>query len=148
MASAPILRCGRPVDCEHTENLVLRLPRHVGDLVDEQRAAVRFLQRTDFVALRAVRLLDTEQLNFHPLGRDRGGVDDDERSGGARREPMQRAGGKLLAGTRGADDEDAAVGRRHPLDGLAELVDGGGAADQRAWNRGKRLELADFAFET
>ena len=73
---------------QHAQDLVLRLARHVGDLVDEQRAAMRFLERADLALLRAVRGLDAEQLDLHALRRDGGGVDDDERP--ARRAPRAR----------------------------------------------------------
>ena len=99
---------------QHAQNLVLRLARHVGDLVDEQRAAMRLLERADLAALRAVAGLDAEQLDLHVLRRDGGGVDDDERSVGARRERVNGAGGELLAAAGRADDQDAAVGRRRP----------------------------------
>jgi len=49
------------------QDLVLGVARHVGDFVDEQRAAVRLLQRTHFALLRAVALLDAEQLDLHAL---------------------------------------------------------------------------------
>ena len=71
---------------QHAQDLVLRLARHVGDLIDEQRAAMGFLERADLAALRAVADLDAEQLDLHVLRRDRGGIDDDERPVGARRE--------------------------------------------------------------
>ena len=115
---------------QHAQDLVLRLARHVGDLVDEQRAAMRLLQRADLALLGAVRLLDAEQLDLHALRRDRGGVDDHERPVARGRQRVQMARGQLLAGARGADDQDAAVGRRDLLDRLAELIDRRRSADQ------------------
>ena len=79
----------------------MRLARHVGDLVDEQRAAVSLFERADLAALRAVARLDAEQLDLHVLRHDGGGVDHDERSGGARGQRMNGARGKLLAAARG-----------------------------------------------
>ena len=76
---------------QHAQDLVLGLARHVGDLVDEQRAAVGLLQRADLALLGAVGLFDAEQLDLHALGRDRGGVDDDKRPFGAA--PTARADG-------------------------------------------------------
>ena len=52
---------------ENAEHLALRFARHVGDFVDEQRAAMRFLERADLAGLRAVGLLHAEQLHFHAL---------------------------------------------------------------------------------
>ena len=63
---------------QNPQDLVLRLARHVADLVDEQRAMVRFFKSAHPAALRAVRGFDAEQLGFHVLGRDRGRVDDNE----------------------------------------------------------------------
>ena len=39
---------------QHAQDLVLGLARHVGDLVDEQRAAVRLFQRADLALLRRI----------------------------------------------------------------------------------------------
>ena len=75
-------------------------------------------------------LLDAEQLDLHPLRRDGGGVDDDEGRGRAIGQRMDGARGELLAGARGPDDEDAAVGRGDLLDGVAQMVDRAGAADE------------------
>ena len=86
---------------ENAQDLALRLPRHVGDLVDEQRAEMGLLERADLALLAAVRLLDAEQLDLHPLRRDGGGVDDDEGRGRAVGQRMDGARGQLLAGARG-----------------------------------------------
>ena len=90
--------------------------------------------------LPAVAALDAEQFDFHPLRRDRGGVDHDERASPA---PNGRGwcAPQFLAGAGGADDEDAAVGRRDLLDRLAQLIDGGRASDQRRGRRRVLLEL-------
>ena len=70
----------------------------------------------------AVDRLRAEQLDLHALGRDRGGVEHDERPGGARRQLVDRARDQFLAGAGRAGDHDAAVGRRDLLDHLAEMV--------------------------
>src|SRR5690606_1503683 len=85
---------------QHPQNLVLRLARHVGDLVDEQTAAMRLLERADLARLAAVRLLDAEQFDLHALGGDGGGVDDDEWPLRAFGEIMDRARGEFLARSR------------------------------------------------
>ena len=122
---------------QHAQNLVLRLARHVGDFVDEQRAAMRLFQRADLAALRAVAGLDAEQFDLHVLRRDGGGVDHDERPVGARRMRVNGARGELLAAARGADDQDAAVGRRDLLDGLAQLIGGRRMADDASTPAGR-----------
>ena len=71
---------------QHAQDLVLRLARHIGDVVDEQRAAMRLFQRAELAPVRAVGLIDAEQFDFHALRRDRGGIDDDEGTAGARRQ--------------------------------------------------------------
>ena len=126
---------------QHAQNLVLGLARHVGDFVDEQRAAMGLFQRAGLARLLAIGLLDAEQFDFHPLRRDRRGVDDDERSLGAGRGIVQRARGQFLAGAGRADDQDAAVGLGGALDGLAQLVHAGRAAGQRARGRRQLLEF-------
>jgi hypothetical protein len=50
---------------------------------------------------------------------------------GAAGQLVERARRQFLAGARGADDENAAIGRRHPLDGLAQLACDGGFSHQR-----------------
>jgi len=56
-----------------------------------------FFQRAGFSRLLAIGLLDPEHLDFHPLRRDRRGVDDDERSFGPGRGVMQRPRRQFLA---------------------------------------------------
>ena len=63
---------------QHAQDLVLRLARHVSDVVDEQRAAMRLFERAGLAPFRAVGLVDTEQFDFHAFRRDRGGVDHDK----------------------------------------------------------------------
>src|SRR6202453_339792 len=45
---------------QHPQDLVLSLARHIGDFVDEQRAAMGLFERADFPALRAIARLDAE----------------------------------------------------------------------------------------
>ncbi len=73
---------------QDAQDLALRLPRHVRDLVEVERAAMRFLERADLPAL-SVAALDAEELALHVLGRDRGRVDGDE---GARRARLTGCG--------------------------------------------------------
>ncbi len=60
---------------------------------------------------------------------------------------MDDAGGQLLAGAGCAADEDAAVGRRHAVDGLAQLVDGRRLADHVGAEAGALAQLLDLALE-
>ena len=55
------------------------------------------------------------------------------------------ARGKLLAGARRTDDQDAAVGGRDLLDDLAQLIDHGRPADQLRGERRVLLEVAHLA---
>ena len=104
------------------EDLVLGLARHVGDFVEVERAAMSFLEGAD-LACQAIDLLGAEELVLHALGRDRGGVEDDERPRGAGRQFVNGAGRQFLAGAGRPGNHDAAVGRRDFLDELAELID-------------------------
>jgi hypothetical protein len=101
---------------QDAQDLVLRLARHVGDLVDEQRAAMRLFERADLAFLGAVMGLDTEHFRLHPLRRDGGGIYDHERALRAAGLGVQRARGQFLAGAERADDQHPAVGRCHLLD--------------------------------
>ncbi len=64
---------------EHAQDLALRLQRHVGDLVDVERAAVRLLERAD-LARAAGAVLGAEQLLLDAVGRHGRGVEHDERA--------------------------------------------------------------------
>ena len=75
----------------------MRFTRQIGDIVDEQRAAMRLFQRARLAAFQAIGLLDAEQFHLHPLGRDRGGIDDDEGAVGPARQLMDRARRQFLA---------------------------------------------------
>ncbi len=90
---------------------------------------------------------DAEQLDLHVLRHDGGGVDDDERPVGARRQRVNGTRGKLLAAARRTDDQNAAVGRPHFLDGLPQLIGGGRTADQRRGERTELFQLFDLALE-
>ena len=132
---------------EHAQDAVLGLARHVGDLVDVERAAMRLLERADAAAARpppasmpkssasmfsgviVAALMTTNG----PLAR-------------ADSACMVRAR-QLLAGARRAGDHDAGVGRRHPLDRLAELVDGRRMADDPARLDGTGAQIPDLALE-
>ena len=82
---------------------------------------MRFFQSPDLAALGAVADLHAEKLDLHVFRHDGGGIDDDERSVGARRERVNGAGGELLAAAGGADDQHPAIGRPDFLHDLPEM---------------------------
>ena len=94
---------------QNSQNLVLGLARHVGDLVDKQRAAVRLFQCADLAALPVGHLFHAEQLELHALRHHRRRIDHDERPVGASGLGVDGTRGQLLARARRADDENAAV---------------------------------------
>ena len=96
---------------------------------------------------RAVADLDAEKLDLHVFRHDGGGIDDDERSVGARRERVNGAGGELLAAAGGADDQHPAIGRPDFLHDLPELIHRRRSSDQRRGQRTELLELTHLALE-
>src|SRR5262249_5208985 len=103
---------------ERAEQVRLQRERQLADLVEEQRASVRALERADVLLLGAGEraALVAEQLARDERWRERAAVDRDERLGGARSEIVERAGDQLLAGAGLADDEHADVALRGALD--------------------------------
>ena len=89
---------------------------------------MRLLQRPD-LARGAGAVFGAKQLLLDAVWRHRRRVEDDEGGIGPRGLHVNDAGGKLLARARGAADQNAAVGGRHAIDRVAELVDGRGLAD-------------------
>ena len=108
---------------QHAQDLVLRLPRHVGDFVDEQRAAMGLLERADLAASEPFDCSTPNNSTSIRSGVIAAALMTTNGPLGARRQRVDRARGQFLAGAGRADDQDAAVGRRHLLDGLAQLVD-------------------------
>ncbi len=131
---------------EHAQDPTLRVARHVGDFVEVERAAMRFLERTD-APRAALAALDAEQLGLHRVGRDHRRIERHERAAGARGGGVQRARGKLLARARCARDHYAGVGRRDAVDRLAELIDGDRGADDAACLPRPRFEVTHFSLE-
>src|ERR1700691_5506285 len=81
---------------QDAQDLALRFLRHVGDLVEIERTAVRFFERADLAAAPLL-AFDAKELDLHHLRGDRRRIDDDERPGGACRRLMDAARYKLLA---------------------------------------------------
>ena len=100
------------------QHLRLRRQAHIADFVEKQRAAVRQLELAGAIGERAgeAPLHVAEQLAFDQLRRNRGTVDRDERTGGARAERVNRARDELLAGAVIAGDQDARRRGRDLLD--------------------------------
>ena len=111
----------------------LRLERHVADLVEEQRAALRLLEAPGRACRRAGEgaLLVAEQLALDQLARDRRHVDRDERAVAALAVVVQRAGDQLLAGAALAGDQHGEVGVHQPGDDAVDLLHRRRAADER-----------------
>ncbi len=95
--------------------------------------------------MRARSILDAEEFFFHALGRHGGGAQDDERTTSALGHGMQAARRKLLAGAHGAGDQDAAIGGRDLLQGLAQLAHGHRRAQQFDIGAGAALEFLILA---
>ena len=96
--------------------------RDVGDLVEEERAAVGELEAADAIGLGVgERAADvSEQLALEDAFGESAGVDRDERPVGARRSRVQPAGDDFLAGAVLAGDEHVGVGRRDLLEQAAD----------------------------
>ena len=119
---------------EHAQQLDLQVRRHLGDLVEEQRAAVRALEETLMLPFcaREAALLVPEQLAFDQVGGDRTAVDGDERAIAAPAEVMHGARDELFAGSALAGDEHAECRAGHPRDLLVHRLHRRRAAPQVA----------------
>ncbi len=96
------------------QQLGLQARIHLADFVEQQRAAIGFLELADAPCDGAGEgaLLVAEQLGFQQVLRDRGAVDGDEGLFGAGRASMDVAGEDFLAGAAFAGDQNRGVGRR------------------------------------
>ena len=125
------------------QQLHLRGRRHLGDLVEEQRAVVGELETAlaafDGAGERA--FLVTEQFALEQGVGNGGAVDRDVRRVGARAQLVERLGDELLAGAGLAADQHRRVGRRGVLDHLIDLAHLGALADHRA----ERAVFAELA---
>jgi hypothetical protein len=108
---------------------------------------MRLFEGARFAAFQAVGLIDAEQFCFHPVRRNRGRVNDHERTIRASRQLMERARGEFLARSRGADDQHAAICRRHAFDCLSQLGNRRRMANQRPLHWRQLFELLDLAFK-
>ncbi len=104
---------------EHAQQLALRVDGHFGQLIQHQGAAFRLLEQPRLVRVRAGEgaFHVTEQFALDELARQRGTIDLDARTLGARAQAVDQIGDNFLAGPALAGDQDGHVGRRNPLDG-------------------------------
>jgi len=119
------------VTLEDAEELGLGGQRRVGDLVQEQRAAVGQLEApllADHGPGERPPLV-TEQLVLEEVGRERRAVDRDVPVARAGRQLVDGPGHQLLAGAALAEDEDVGVGPRHRLHEGEDLLHGGAGPD-------------------
>ena len=119
---------------EHAQQVHLHVGRHLGDLVEEQRAAVGALEAAAVLPRRAGEraLLVAEQLGLDQVRRDGAAVDGDERAAAALAAIVDRPGDELLARSRLAYDEDRGRRGRHLLDHRVHGSHGRGAAVELA----------------
>src|SRR5712692_10057323 len=109
---------------QDTQQLGLEIRRHLADLVQQQRAALRHLEQDFLVHRRAGEraLLVAEELRLDEILRDGRAVDLDERPFGALAVVVHRVGDQLLAGAVLALDENVRFAGRHALDQLEEIL--------------------------
>ena len=117
---------------DDAQQLDLHVQRQVGDLVQEQRAALGGLDQALLVGDRAgeAALLVAEQLALHQLGRDRAAVHRHERPVAARAGIVDQVRDQLFAGAGLAIDMYRRLAARDTLDHLAQLLHRARAAQQ------------------
>ena len=103
---------------DHAQQLGLLAERHVGDFVEEERAAVGELEAADAIDLRVGEraLHVAEELRLEDALGHAAGVDRHHRTVGARRHGVQRLRDQALAGAVLAGDEDVGVRRADARD--------------------------------
>ena len=119
---------------QHPQQARLQRRRHVADLVQEQRAAVRLLEAPDVALAGAgegARLV-AEQLRLQQFSGDRRGVERDEWAARAWRFAVQRARHQFLAGAGLTRDQHADRRLRQSPDRAEQLAHGRRAAEQFA----------------
>ena len=115
---------------EDAQELRLLLERDVGDLVEEERAAVGELEAADAIGFGVGEgAADvSEELALEDAFGESAGVDGYERPVGARRRRVEPAGDDFLAGAVLAGDEDVGVGGRDLFEEAADGLHGAGVA--------------------
>ena len=142
-----------PVDhplLERAQQLGLEPDVHLGDFVEQQRAAVGLLEAADAAGDRAGEgaFLVAEEFGFEQGVGDGGAVHGDERPVGAGGLGVDVAGQHLLAGAALARDEDRGVRARdligeldHPLHGGVAPHEGAAVGGHRLDHRGDQLRV-------
>ena len=129
---------------EHPQQPGLQRRRHVADLVEEQRATVGLLEAATAQRIRAGEraLLVPEQFALEQIGRERRGIQRDERLGGPRAMPMQGARDEFLPGARFTGDQHRHAGTRQPADRTEDLLHARRVTEQLRHRPAGRLALA------
>ena len=138
-----------PLLFEHAQDLGLRGERHVGDLVEEQRAPVGLFEASPAVAGRSGEgaLHVPEEFALDQFLRDRGAVHLHEGPAAAPRQAVHAAGDQLLAGPVLAGDQDPALGPGRQIEVAAQLAHRLGVADQPPFRLEPVGELPHLPFE-
>ena len=116
---------------EDPQELRLEVHRHLGDLVEEERPAVGFLEQPDLFGGRARERAPrvAEELRFDQVLGQRRAVDLDPRAVSPVALLVERVREELLAGAALAHDEHIGVGVRHRRDRLQHALDTRRAAE-------------------
>ena len=130
---------------QYAHDLALGLQRHVGDFVEEERAAVGAFEGADLAGAAAP--FGAEQFRLQAVRPHHRGVDHDERPRGAARPTVDQARDHLLSHARRPSDKDPAFRGRDPLRRRAHQADSGGLADEFLNHASAQLELGDLPSE-
>src|SRR5690606_11450754 len=116
---------------EHPQEFHLQLRGHLGDLVEEDGAAVRALEEALVlpVGAREAAALVAEQLALDELRRDRAAVERQERRIAPARELVQRLRGELLARAALADEQHRCRSGSDTAELIVELLHARRAAE-------------------
>src|SRR6516164_5589441 len=126
---------------QDAHNLALGFERHIGDLVEEQRAAMRTLKGADLARRPIAAKFGPEQLDLEPVGPHRRAVDRNKRALRTARMQMQQPPDDFLSGTRRSCDQHSAARRCHALDLLPQLVGRRRYADEIDISASAQLQL-------
>ncbi len=130
---------------QYPQQTGLQRRRHIPDLIQEQRAAIRLLEATAAQAVRAGEgaLLVTEELRLQQFAGNGRGVERDEGLAGTRGMLVQGAGDQFLAGTGFTRDQHRHTGAGQTADGAKHLLHGRSATQQFRNRRGARAVGGD-----
>ena len=126
---------------DRAQELHLHLQRQIGDLVEEQRAAVGRLEEAVAIGLGAGEraLPVAEELALHQVFGNRAAVDRDEGQLGAGAAGVDHPRGELLAAAGFAVDEHRRLALREPLDHVADVQHRRRFAEQAVARRRRRF---------